>query len=309
MRILVLLFLSIILNFPGAFASNKVMGEYCDVILKKTKHPVTQNLVKSYFDLSLAVKGLDNLPRALRPQSFIYILDELNLGDQERLTTSIYGIINGEASGGDPEILSKVQALDDSVKEFKRKHKRGVKLALENHDGKGQTYGDKPYSTHLRKVRSILKRFGYGPRNSLLGLRLGTAAWLHDIIEDTGISIEVLIEAVGEDIASIVMNLTNEPHKEGVSQEERKRITFMRVASRPESRIIKLADRIANVEESLTNKFLGGVSKIEKYNEEWPSFEKHIRKPGEAEEMWTHLERLLTDEAYARWFVLYRITT
>lgn len=286
--------------------------------------PVSQQLIESHLRLSVLAQGVGNLPAYLQPQALIYILDSLSLSEQARLSslleqaaTKLIQNVSTSSAGvnpsievllatcGDPVILERVKNLNSTIERMRDEHKHAVKLAIQYHDEQGQMYGDKPYSTHLRKVRSVLKRFGYGPKDSILGLVLGTAAWLHDIVEDTSLTRAILENVVGRYLAEIVSNLTNEPDREGLSKEEQKRITFERVAQLPESRILKVADRIANVEESLTNQMRGKVSKLDKYYREWPQFKKLIKKPGEAEKMWEHLERLLTDQDYARQFILF----
>lgn len=274
---------------------------------------VSQRLIQSHFQFAVRAGGAGNLPSYLSPQMLIYIINDFNLEEQIRLATVLdFSRLHLEESvervlvaAGDPSILAKAAALDSDVKKAQVSHKASVALALEYHDKAGKKYGNHPYSTHLRNVRAVLKRFGFGPKNSLLGLKLGTVAWLHDILEDTPVTKEMIQEIADEDTADIVSNLTNEPDMADVSAEDRKRITFERVARRPESRIVKLADRISNIEESLTNQMLGQTTKIEKYYREWPAFKKYIYRPGEAEKMWEHLERLLTDESYALQYILY----
>ncbi|MEO0336898.1 MAG: hypothetical protein AAF202_10910, partial [Pseudomonadota bacterium] len=48
----------------------------------------------------------------------------------------------------------------------------------------------------------------------------------------------------------------------------------------------------------------GRPSKVHKYFQEWPLFVEMLYVEGEADVMWAHLERLLTDLTYAQKFAL-----
>lgn len=181
-------------------------------------------------------------------------------------------------------------------------HQKGLNKKIRDfayalHDGLGQTYGDHPYSYHLHKVREVLKRFGFGPKDSVLGLLLGSAAYLHDVMEDAGVSYDLVRFLFGQDLADVVWGVSNVPRQEGLSQKERKRLTLMKTASDYRSKVLKLADRIANMEESLMNFKHGKTTKIKKYLEEWDMFETYLYNPQEAQlwPMWDHLRSLVAE--------------
>lgn len=108
----------------------------------------------------------------------------------------------------------------------------------------GQNYGEAPYVRHLAHVESVLQRFSF-PDFDLL-----SAAWLHDCIEDAGISWRTLDERFGEQIAMLVFAVTD---GEGANRRERKAASYAKMVDLPRSIILKLADRIANVESSMAN--------------------------------------------------------
>lgn len=273
-------------------------------------------LLESYSGLASAAKGLDRLPRFIAPQAMVYILDTLSLPEQAYLASILdravvklatgtnVDVENALRSSGDPEMIARVIRVYDYVRELKKKHKLAVKLALQNHDGRGQLYGDLPYSAHLRGARAVMKRFDLGPKDSVLGLRVGTLLWLHDIIEDTPITKPEIEALFDQETADNVDRLSTIPKRPDLSSKERKRQTFERIRERIETMLAKLADRTTNKETSLRNFFLGQPTKIEKYRQEWPLFKEILYRPGEVPELWEHLERLLTDEAYARRVVL-----
>jgi hypothetical protein len=143
-----------------------------------------------------------------------------------------------------------------------------------------------------------------GPKDSLLGLKLGTAAWLHDVVEDTSTTYEQLVELFGREIADIVLGVTKVPKDGIMTPLQRTAATYQRTQSNPKSRILKVADRIANVEDGLFLLFTGQPSIVHKYFEEWAQFRQMLYVPGDADSMWRHLERLLTDLPYAQDYIL-----
>src|SRR5262249_6014923 len=151
------------------------------------------------------------------------------------------------------------------VLRLKDQHKDVIRFALSKHEGEyRQTYGDEPYSYHLRKVREVLKRFGFGSKDSFFGLKLGTAAWLHDVVEDTDATLEQIDQLFGTEIAKIVQGVTK-LKDDSIEHEQLLRMTYERTRLDRGSRILKLADRIANVEEGLKDLFSGRPSKVHKY--------------------------------------------
>jgi (p)ppGpp synthase/HD superfamily hydrolase len=142
-------------------------------------------------------------------------------------------------------------------------------MAIEVHDG--QPYGEHPYIKHLDDVVGVLKRFGYDGKYVV-------AAFFHDAMEDQGLKYKTLESKFGEEVAEMVYCVTDEM---GRNRKEKKQKTLPKTASNPDAVIIKLADRIANVE-------MGG--KIRMYVEEHSEFKSHLYTPGHADEMWEHLE-------------------
>lgn len=108
---------------------------------------------------------------------------------------------------------------------------------------KDQMYGESPYLFHLDAVDQVLEDVGYGP-----GDHIRIAAWLHDTLEDTDITAEYLHKYFGIFVVKIVQEVTNEP---GANRKERAEKTYPKIAASIHSTIdLKLADRIANIEQS-----------------------------------------------------------
>lgn len=136
-------------------------------------------------------------------------------------------------------------------------------LALKYHDQRGQLYSSArqlPYSYHLEKVEHVIERFSFLFNNSELKT-LKTAAWLHDILEDTPVTYKMIKEDFGTDMANLVFAVSRPEVK--LDSRIRKQVYLNRIRNHPLGLILKLADRIANIEEGAR----GGELK-EKYQQE-----------------------------------------
>lgn len=147
-------------------------------------------------------------------------------------------------------------------------------IALRHHGD--QRYGDKPYGYHLEQVAAVLTRFGLGTPELL------AAAWLHDVIEDTGATAaDLAIAGIPARVIALVEAVTDEP---GATRDERKAKTYPKTAALRDAVAIKLADRIANVE-------AGG--KVTKYAREQPAFRAGLHNPAHGlDALWRHLDTL-----------------
>lgn len=105
----------------------------------------------------------------------------------------------------------------------------------------GQMYGALPYEYHLTKVVGVLQMFGIKDEDTLI------AAWLHDTIEDTETTLEHIKFLFGERVAALVWAVTD---GEGKNRKEKKREMYEKVRATPGAVLLKLADRIANVDEA-----------------------------------------------------------
>ncbi|OWP85267.1 hypothetical protein BWK59_01120 [Flavobacterium davisii] len=127
-------------------------------------------------------------------------------------------------------------------------------FAIESH--KFQKYGIYNYDVHLINVVSVLFR------NDILlsykNYNLLASAWLHDILEDTTISKEEFIDRFGESIYETVWSLTD---GDGNTREEKKSKMYSKLIHNQDGIIVKLADRIANLEFSIINQNMNHVVK------------------------------------------------
>src|SRR5690349_3037066 len=161
---------------------------------------------------------------------------------------------------------------------------RALKYAVKAHGD--QKYGNElPYKVHLLWVMNTLREFGFDIETML------AVAALHDVLEDTHAQYEELVTLFGEVVAITVATLT-EP--KGGNRKWRHEQTYPRIARNDVAIIVKLADRIANVET--------GGSKIAMYRKEHANFKEalygHMNTMdwlGRVNAMWTYLDDLISN--------------
>lgn len=106
------------------------------------------------------------------------------------------------------------------------------RLAREAH-GDQQRRGGEPYMLHVARVAHSVERYGWETQ---------TVAWLHDTIEDTPVTPEVLLEVHGFDpeVVADVMALTRPtgyPYREYIRE----------LANRPRAAVVKFYDILDNL--------------------------------------------------------------
>lgn len=151
------------------------------------------------------------------------------------------------------------------------------KFAIKAHGD--QKYGKHPYIDHLRQTVAVLKRFGVTDQDIL------TAGLLHDVLEDTNTQKDYLASIFGEEITGIVYAVTDE---KGKTRRERHEKTYPKTAANKKGVIVKLADRIANVENCIKEK----SDLLGMYKKEYAGFKSALYTAGENQEMWDHLDKL-----------------
>lgn len=159
--------------------------------------------------------------------------------------------------------------------------------AIEMHGA--QMYGVHPYAYHLDAVASTLAP--YGPDAQIVG-------YLHDVVEDTGATVEDVRSRFGDLVATCVALLTDEP---GANRKERKSKTYAKLAqvARPQelALVVKAADRLSNVRACVAdaNRDLWNV-----YRSEQAAFKAAAFRAGLCDELWSELEELLRDGVWQR---------
>lgn len=98
-----------------------------------------------------------------------------------------------------------------------------------------------PQIVHIQQVADLVWAAG-GTDEEVM------AAWLHDTVEDTDTTIEVIREKFGDAVAEMVEGLTDSPDIEGLPLLERKKLQAEHIATQSDSvKLIKLADQSSNV--------------------------------------------------------------
>lgn len=120
-----------------------------------------------------------------------------------------------------------------------------------------QQYSTGPYSNHLEAVVNVLVDEGYDDPFWL------AAGWTHDTLEDTDTTMEEFVAEFGPDLHKVVWACSGF----GVNRKARNADIYAKLANFPSGCIVKVADRIANVEASVNN-----PSKASMYVKEHESF-------------------------------------
>lgn len=116
-------------------------------------------------------------------------------------------------------------------------------FAIGAHSGVAQVrkYTNEPYWVHPFEVASIVAQVpGATPE-------MIAAAWLHDVVEDTGVTLDQIHLVFGADVAELVFWLTDASKPEDGNRAARKAIDRAHIAAAPaEAQTVKLADLISN---------------------------------------------------------------
>jgi (p)ppGpp synthase/HD superfamily hydrolase len=124
---------------------------------------------------------------------------------------------------------------------------RAMNYALECHRKVNQTYDGHPYEYHLKMVNDVFHEY-----KSLIPVkdrdRVEAALWLHDVIEDTGVTYNDVVKATDHFVADIVYALTN---NKGKNRKQRANSNYYRGIRVVEyADFAKMCDRLANVRNS-----------------------------------------------------------
>lgn len=146
-----------------------------------------------------------------------------------------------------------------------------------------QKYGDQPYSIHLDAVVELLAPFGE------LAQVIG---YLHDVVEDTAVTLDAVRQAFGDPVATRVALVTDEP---GANRRERKAKTNAKLSTVSDedalALVVKAADRLANLRASARG---GADSKLDMYRREHPAFRAAAYRSGLCDELWREMDRILS---------------
>ncbi len=95
-----------------------------------------------------------------------------------------------------------------------------------------------PYALHLEEVAAFVARHG-GDEIAV------AAAWLHDTVEDCGVTGAEVQAAFGDAVAAVVAELTDD---KGLPKAERKRLQVENAGRKsPRAALVKLGDKTSNI--------------------------------------------------------------
>ena len=152
------------------------------------------------------------------------------------------------------ELLEPEEGFRLVIEAFRRQHpesdtgrlERAYRLAFEAHDGQTRKSGE-PYITHPIAVTQIL--VDYGMDEPTLA-----AAFLHDTVEDTDVTLEQITTEFGNEIAYLIDGVTKLDRLQYGTREQAQAATIrkMVIAMAEDLRvlIIKLCDRLHNIRTS-----------------------------------------------------------
>ncbi len=123
-------------------------------------------------------------------------------------------------------VLELVRAMDFAARKHVSKRRKGADA--------------EPYVNHLTEVALQIAQATEGNDPGLV-----IAALLHDTIEDTGTTREELVREFGEDVASVVVEMTDDKSLPKAQRKQLQIETAARKSSR--AKILKIADKISNL--------------------------------------------------------------
>ncbi len=144
-----------------------------------------------------------------------------------------------------------------------------------------QRYGKHPYSVHLDAVADIVRPFG---------ALAEVIAFLHDVVEDTDITVEQIQSVFGGLVANCVSIVSDEP---GPERAARKQATYKKMScvqgAHQLALIVKAGDRLANTRACLENQ---NTRLLAVYMNEYKAFKAAAFRPGLCDSLWQELDAL-----------------
>ena len=118
--------------------------------------------------------------------------------------------------------------------------KKALEFAAEAHKGQVRKYTGEPYIVHPIEVMELVKQVIDDPE-------MQAAALLHDVVEDTPVSINEIKDEFGPRVAALVSDLTDVSKPEDGNRALRKELDRQHTAkASPDAKTVKLADLISN---------------------------------------------------------------
>lgn len=108
-------------------------------------------------------------------------------------------------------IEEQLKEQSEQVRKYKTNYEKGLEYATDKHEGqKRDGVVPEPYINHPIRVSNLVEKY---LKKDINVEDYKTAAVLHDTLEDTDATYEEISDLVGENIANIVLSLTNDEEK------------------------------------------------------------------------------------------------
>ncbi|GEM_PF-519814 len=155
--------------------------------------------------------------------------------------------------------------------------------------------GFHPYRFHLDKTEQVAVRFGF---RKAYGIRKGCQ--MHDVFEDTKKTRQDALAAGFDPYEIGLAWACTDGHAD--NRHERKLEAYRKIRLTPDAVIVKLCDRIANLEHAI---LVGYTRKVNLYLDEMEEFERHLKgapvsnpeyQP-KVDALWARLHWLFSEEA------------
>ena len=162
-----------------------------------------------------------------------------------------------------------------------------ILYAASSHAGQLRKDSVTPYINHPIEVMHLLVHTGGIEDQEIL-----MAAVLHDVIEDTSVTAEDIAERFGKNVASVVLELTDDVTQ---PKEERKRLQLKNADKLSHAaRLVRISDKICNVYDMLYAPPGNWDIKRRKEYIEWANAV--VKKiPGTNKELESHFEELIEE--------------
>ena len=126
--------------------------------------------------------------------------------------------------------------VDDTIRELTG----AAHFAAARHSAQRRKGASASYINHLLAVADLVSSALSEPDTNLV-----IAALLHDTVEDVGVTKQELIENFGQDVADLVLEVTDD---KSLPKQERKRLQIVNAPKKTvRAQVIKLADKISNL--------------------------------------------------------------
>jgi (p)ppGpp synthase/HD superfamily hydrolase len=119
-----------------------------------------------------------------------------------------------------------------------------------------------PYFNHLLEVAELI-----AASSPHLDVELVMAAFLHDTVEDTGVTLQELEQRFGKDVADLVAEVTDD---KSLPKETRKQLQVEHTPEKsPRAQTLKLADKISNLRAIIASPPVGWSPERKQQYFEW----------------------------------------